>query len=58
MNDHLLTVRQVAAYLQVSERSVRRMIRDGKLKVVRLGRCVRVSGGAVSALLENPVRNS
>jgi len=38
----LLTVRQVAENWQVSERSLRRMIADGRLQVVRLGRAVRI----------------
>ena len=33
----LLTYRQVAAYLQVSERSVYQLVKDGKLRVVRFG---------------------
>ena len=37
-----LTVRQVAERWQVSERSIRRMIADGRLPVVRLGRAVRI----------------
>jgi excisionase family DNA binding protein len=38
----LLTVHQVAKDWQVSERSIRRMIADGRLPVVRLGRAVRI----------------
>jgi excisionase family DNA binding protein len=38
----LLTVRQLAENWQISERSVRRMIRAGRIKVIRLGRSVRI----------------
>jgi excisionase family DNA binding protein len=41
--DRLLTVVQVAENWQVSQRTVRRMIDDGRLPVVRLGRAVRIS---------------
>ena len=39
----LLTVRQVAENWQVSERTIRRMIADGRIRVVRIGRSVRIS---------------
>jgi excisionase family DNA binding protein len=38
----LLTVHQVAEHWQVSQRTVRRMIADGRLRIVRLGRAVRI----------------
>jgi excisionase family DNA binding protein len=38
----LLTVSQVADNWQVSPRTVRRMIANGRLDVVRLGRAVRI----------------
>ena len=38
----LLTVKEVATILRVSERTVRRLIAEGKLGVVRIGRSVRV----------------
>lgn len=38
----LLTVRQVAQNWQVSERTIRRMIADRRIEVVRLGRSVRI----------------
>jgi excisionase family DNA binding protein len=42
VGEGLLTVHQVAKNWQVSERSIRRMIADGRLRVVRLGRAVRI----------------
>jgi len=38
----LLTVRQVAENWQMSERTIRRWIADGRLRVVRLGRSIRI----------------
>ena len=40
--EELLTVAQVAKNWQVSPRTVRRMIADGRLPMVRLGRAVRI----------------
>ncbi len=53
-NDYLLTVRQVAARLQVSPRTVRRLIGDERLRAIRIGRAVRVHPDAVAALIEQP----
>ena len=41
-SEELLTVLQVAENWQISQRTIRRMIADGKLSVVRLGRAVRI----------------
>ena len=40
--ERLLTVDQVAERWQISPRSIRRMIADGRLPVVRIGRAVRI----------------
>jgi excisionase family DNA binding protein len=40
--EDLLTVRQVAENWRLSERTIRRMIADGRLRVVRLGRSIRI----------------
>ena len=37
----LLTIRQVAAYLSISQRTVRRLVARGRLRCVRLGRMLR-----------------
>ena len=42
VGEGLLTVQQVAENWQVSQRMIRRMIADGRLPVVRLGRAVRI----------------
>jgi excisionase family DNA binding protein len=46
--ERLMTVNQLAELWQVSPRTVRRMIADGRLPVVRLGRAVRIRVQAVS----------
>jgi excisionase family DNA binding protein len=40
--ERLLTVNQLAELWQISSRTVRRMIADGRLPVIRLGRAVRI----------------
>jgi excisionase family DNA binding protein len=40
--ERLLTVDQLAELWQISSRTVRRMIADGRLPIVRLGRAVRI----------------
>jgi excisionase family DNA binding protein len=47
----LLTVAEVAERLNVSIRSVRRLIKGGKLRIVRVGRVVRVRPEALEALI-------
>ena len=48
----LLTAAEVAEMLSVSLRSVRRLIKDGKLPIVRVGRAVRIRPEALEALIE------
>lgn len=49
----LLSVRDVADYLAMSEISIRRMIRSGQLPHTRLNRTVRVPLAAVQRVVEN-----
>jgi excisionase family DNA binding protein len=46
VGEGLLTVQQVAENWQVSQRMIRRMIADGRLPVIRLGRAVRIPANA------------
>jgi len=49
----LLTAAEVAEILHVSTRSVRRLIKDGKLPIVRVGRrAVRIRPEAVETLID------
>ena len=40
--ERLLTVAQLAELWQVSQRTIRRRIKDGEIRVVRIGRAVRI----------------
>lgn len=57
-DDHpLLTIPDVAARLNVSERTVRAWIAAGRLAVVRLGpRCVRIEPDEVERMVEEARR--
>lgn len=44
----LLTMKEAAAYLRVSTRTVQRQIKDGYLKAVRIGRNVRIERSALA----------
>ena len=48
----LLTVRDAAARLQVSERTLWRLIARGELAIHRVGRSVRIAPSDLGALLE------
>ena len=47
----LLTVPEVAELLRLSPRSIRRLIADGRLRVVRLGHAIRIRPQDVEALV-------
>lgn len=49
----LLTVPEVAEILKLSCRTVRRLIEDKRLRVVHIGRAVRVHPDAVTALIDS-----
>jgi excisionase family DNA binding protein len=48
----LLTVNDVADILQLSPRTVWRMVHDERLPVVRIGRAVRIRPEGLTALIE------
>jgi excisionase family DNA binding protein len=48
----LLTAAEVAEILNISLRSVRRMLADGRLSFVRIGRSVRIRPEALEAMIE------
>lgn len=47
----LLTIKDVAERLQVSGRTINRVVANGDLTVIRIGRAVRVSEEALKAFL-------
>ena len=51
VDEALLTVAEVADQLRVSERSVRRWIKERELKAYRLGRAIRISEGDLRSFL-------
>jgi excisionase family DNA binding protein len=53
LSPRLLTVPEVSDVLRLSERQVWRLISDGRLRVMRVGRRVVIRPEAVIALLEN-----
>lgn len=48
----LLTAAEAAAILRVSLRTVRRLIADGTLPIVRVGHLVRIRPEALAAMIE------
>jgi len=52
MKANLLTVPEAAARMAVSEKTTWRMVYGGKLGVVRIGRCVRVTDTSVESVIE------
>jgi excisionase family DNA binding protein len=50
-NDTLLTVGEVAARLRVSDESVYRLVRSGKLRSIKVGGLWRVPASALAELL-------
>ncbi len=51
VDEAFLTAAEVADQLRVSERSVRRWIKERELKVYRLGRAIRISEGDLRSFL-------
>ena len=49
----LMTVREAAAALRLSEITIRRMIARGELRATRIGRAVRVHSEELEALVEH-----
>ena len=50
--DGLYSVRQVAHQLGVHPETIRRLIHDGRLDAVRVGRVLRIDPGAVQGFLD------
>lgn len=50
------TVKQAAECLQVSIKTVRRLIKAGEINAVRIGRCVRISQSELDRLMGGETR--
>jgi len=48
----LLAIKEAAAYLRVSTRTVQRRIKDGHLQAVQMGRCVRLERRTLEQALD------
>ena len=49
----LLSIRQTAEVLAMSEVSVRRMVRDGRLEHIRIGRALRVTLTSIEKIIKH-----
>ena len=50
--EELLTVQEVAEYLRVSDLTVRRMLKDGRLQGVNIGRVWRIPKGELETFIK------
>ncbi len=55
MGDQLYTIKEVQATLKVSQATIYRMVYDGRLPHIRIGKLVRVPAEAVRELIEKGV---
>ena len=51
LTEPLFTPENIADRLQISLRSVRRLIKSEKIKVMRIGRLIRITSGALEAYM-------
>lgn len=56
LNDRLLTVQEVAEHLSVSPRHIRRLIADGALGSIHIGRSLRIRPAALAAFVDRNAR--
>lgn len=54
--DPLITLVDVAERLNVSLRSVQRLVRQGRIRVIRIGRLVRVQAADVDSFIRNSIK--
>jgi excisionase family DNA binding protein len=57
-NNELLTVREVARYCRLHEMTVRRHIKEGRLRAIRIGRSVRIPREELGAYAPSPAPTS
>jgi excisionase family DNA binding protein len=50
------TRKQVASKFQVSESVINKWIREGKVRVIKLGRCVRISAAELQRVLQGGIQ--
>ena len=54
--DPLITLVDVSGRLNVSLRSVQRLVRQGRIRVIRIGRLVRVQAADVDRFIRNSIK--
>jgi len=47
------SIREAGDMLRISRQSVNRLIADGTLKILRFGKCVRITAESLNALIKN-----
>ncbi len=52
MNNEIMTISQVANYLRVSDKTVRRLIKDNRLTASKVGSCWRIRKEDISRYLD------
>lgn len=52
----VITIKQLAEFLQVSEITIKRAIKAGDLKALKVGRSVRIERGSVMEWLEQKTK--
>ena len=53
MKKSLLTVKEVSVWLNLTERSVYRLIQSGKVKAIRLGRLIRIKTDDINDIINS-----
>ena len=51
-HQQILLPREAALYLRIAESTLRRWVKSGRLKSVRLGRCVRIARSDLDRFIE------
>ena len=57
-NDYLLSVKHVSILLKVHQLTIRRYIKEGKLKALRAGGSIRIAKSSVDAFLQDVLPTS
>jgi excisionase family DNA binding protein len=58
MSDQLYTIKEVQAMLKVSQATIYRMVYDGRLSHIKIGKLVRIPAEAIRELIEKGVEST
>jgi excisionase family DNA binding protein len=53
----LLTVREVSLQLSCSEKTVRRLVAEGRLEALKIRNCLRIDPGSVEKYIKRQIQN-